>query len=85
MDRKWLGIVGCGAAFLFLWASKPPATIPRQAPRLTVINTLHDLRSAVTRLRPLQMPLGKPQPGEWLAEHKEQGQTFEQFARRLRK
>lgn len=83
MDRKWLGIVGCGAAFLFLWASKPPATIPRQAPRLTVINTLHDLRSAVTRLRPLQMPLGKPQPGEWLAEHNEQGQTFEQFARRF--
>jgi archaemetzincin len=32
-----------------------------------------------TRLRPLAKPLGKPQPGEWLAEHKEDGQTFAQY------
>jgi archaemetzincin len=32
-----------------------------------------------TRLRPLAEPLGKPQPGEWLAEHKEAGQTFAQY------
>lgn len=32
-----------------------------------------------TRLRPLAEPLGKPQPGEWLAEHKEEGQTFAQY------
>jgi len=40
-----------------------------------------------TRLRPLAEPLGKPQPGEWLAEHKESGQTFAQYlaARPVRK
>src|SRR6186713_188422 len=32
-----------------------------------------------TRLRPLAKPLGNPQPGEWLAEHKEDGQTFQQY------
>jgi archaemetzincin len=32
-----------------------------------------------TRLRPLASPLGKPQSGEWLAEHKEVGQTFHQY------
>lgn len=32
-----------------------------------------------TRLRPLAEPLGKPQTGEWLAEHKESGQTFAQY------
>ena len=32
-----------------------------------------------TRLRLLADPLGEPQPGEWLAEHKEPGQTFAQY------
>ena len=31
------------------------------------------------KLRPLATKLGKPQPGEWLAEHKENGQTFAQY------
>ena len=31
------------------------------------------------RLRPLALPLGEPQPGDWLAEHKEDGQTFAQY------
>jgi archaemetzincin len=31
-------------------------------------------------LAALDVPLGVPQPGEWLAEHKEKGQTFEDYA-----
>jgi archaemetzincin len=29
-----------------------------------------------TRLKPLAIPLAKAEPGDWLAEHKEKGQTF---------
>src|SRR5262249_47924565 len=28
------------------------------------------------RLRPLAIPLGEPREGDWLAEHREKGQTF---------
>lgn len=31
------------------------------------------------KLALLDVPLGIPKPGEWLAEHKESGQTFEQY------
>jgi archaemetzincin len=31
------------------------------------------------RLTPLATRLGKPRPGEWLFEHKEQGQTFDEY------
>ncbi|WP_136667045.1 archaemetzincin [Flavobacterium sp. H122] len=31
------------------------------------------------KLASLDVPLGTPQSGEWLAEHKESGQTFEQY------
>jgi hypothetical protein len=32
-----------------------------------------------TRLTPLATKLGKPRPGEWLFEHKESGQTFDEY------
>src|SRR5947209_14761456 len=31
------------------------------------------------RLRPLASPLEEPGPGDWLAEHREKGQTFRQY------
>jgi archaemetzincin len=31
------------------------------------------------RLRPLALPLEQPRPGDWLTEHPEPGQTFEQY------
>jgi archaemetzincin len=33
------------------------------------------------KLLPLHTPLGEPQPGDWLAEHHEPGQTFMQYVR----
>ena len=33
------------------------------------------------RLRPLHRPLGKPQPGDWLSQHEEGGETFLEYAR----
>jgi archaemetzincin len=37
------------------------------------------LRQAILRLTPLHEPLEKPQPGDWLAQHKEPGQTFDEY------
>lgn len=37
------------------------------------------LHAAIEKLKPLHTPLGKPQPGDWLVEHKEDGQTFKQY------
>ena len=34
-----------------------------------------------SKLRPLALPLAKPKPGDWLAEHKEDGQTFAAYLR----
>jgi archaemetzincin len=34
-----------------------------------------------SKLRPLATPLAKPKPGDWLAEHKEDGQTFAAYLR----
>ena len=33
------------------------------------------------KLRPLANPLPAPRPGDWLAEHPEPGQTFDQYVR----
>lgn len=37
------------------------------------------LVAAIEKLKPLHTPLGELQPGDWLAEHKEEGQTFRQY------
>jgi len=37
------------------------------------------LQEAIKRLHPLHRKLSKPQPGEWLFEHNEPGQTFSQY------
>jgi archaemetzincin len=39
------------------------------------------LHKQIELLRPLHKPLGKPGPGDWLAQHKESGQTFDQYIR----
>jgi archaemetzincin len=37
------------------------------------------LAPAIARIRPLFKPKSPPQPGDWLAEHREAGQTYAQF------
>ncbi|MBL7224369.1 MAG: hypothetical protein ISS72_10995 [Candidatus Brocadiae bacterium] len=37
------------------------------------------IKRAMARLQPLHHKLGKPKPGDWLAEHHEDGQTFAQY------
>lgn len=39
------------------------------------------LRATADKLAPLHTPVGKPQPGDWLAEHRESGQTFDEYLR----
>lgn len=46
-------------------AAEPPAAKP--------------LYAVIEKLKPLHTPLGKPQPGDWLVEHNEDGQTFKQY------
>ena len=40
-----------------------------------------ELPAALARLLPLHTKLGPPQPGDWLAEHKEPGQSYAQYLR----
>jgi len=37
------------------------------------------LRTLIGQLEPLHQRLGRPEPGDWLASHKEPGQTFRQY------
>src|ERR1051326_6917794 len=39
------------------------------------------IRKAGNALRPLHSTMGKPKPGDWLAHHKESGQTFDEYLR----
>jgi archaemetzincin len=39
------------------------------------------LSQAADRIRPLHRPKEKPKPGDWLAEHRESGQTFAEYLR----
>ena len=54
-------------------------TTPESEPAVRTVSTVAQLRAGVIRLRSLQLPMDPPQPGDWLAEHKENGQTFNQF------
>jgi archaemetzincin len=56
---------------------RAPVVRPGPVPAPSLVG-LRDLRR---RLRPLQQPLGRPAPGDWLAQHHEAGQTFEQYLR----
>ena len=42
---------------------------------------VRELQAAMSRLKPLHTPMGKPRPGDWLEKHKESGQTFSQYLR----
>lgn len=38
-----------------------------------------ELRAMIKKLEPLHKRLGRPAPGDWLASHEEDGQTFDQY------
>ena len=61
-------------------AIKPAETRPAAASKAREPNSMiPELRQAILRLTPLHKPLEKPQSGDWLAQHKEPGQTFAEY------
>jgi len=38
-----------------------------------------EITMAMNKIKPLFKPKSAPQPGDWLAEHKEPGQSYRQF------
>lgn len=55
-------------------AAAPPAG---EAPAVKL--SVAELEEIQEKLRPLHVRLGPPKPGEWLAKHKEAGQTFAEY------
>lgn len=54
----------------------------RSAPELRPeLDSVEALELAVDRLMPIHEALPSPQPGDWLAEHDEPGESFEQYRR----
>jgi len=78
--------LACAAAIAvagFLCAADRPAAAVKdasgrehsRAKRLSAA----DLKKLIKKLEPLHEPLGKPGPGDWLASHHEDGQTFDEY------
>lgn len=69
-----------GAA-CFFWKGKPKPSATEAAEQVSPISglDLQQLKKMAGQLESLQQPLCKPQDGDWLAEHSEDGQTFSQF------
>lgn len=77
--RRSLPVLAALISLALLFAcrsSAPPATDPPTLPPADAPSEVTRLHRLATRLRPLQDPLPSPQPGDWLAEHEERGQTF---------
>ena len=80
-----LALVACSSPLLAEAPVSAPAVAKSiAAPRGVRTSRVGDptaLARTVTRLKPLHEPLGKPRPGDWLAQHKEAGQLFRQYLR----
>ena len=59
---------------------EPLVTLPAK-PHAGEVESHGQLPVPFARLLPLHTKLGPPQPGEWLAEHKEPGQSYWQYVR----
>jgi archaemetzincin len=57
-----------------------PQTLPAK-PHADEVESQGRLPATFARLLPLHTKLGPPQPGDWLAEHKEPGQSYSQYVR----
>jgi hypothetical protein len=64
-------LIGAGIVYVLAEDAGKPAATPEP--------DVKKLKAAMDLLRPLHTVLGKPQPGDWLVSHPEDGQTFDQY------
>ncbi|MAG93963.1 MAG: hypothetical protein CMJ48_09465 [Planctomycetaceae bacterium] len=79
-----LRVAGAALVSLFTIAACTIATAPPKNSKATSTDKpspVEDLQDLITKLTPLHTTPKPPQPGEWLAEHEEAGQTFQQYIR----
>jgi archaemetzincin len=69
------GLIALGPLAIHSAAERPKSGAARPAP------TLAQIQAAKKKLLPLHARLARPQPGDWLASHKEAGQSFDQYRR----
>ncbi|MFK7769171.1 MAG: archaemetzincin [Mariniblastus sp.] len=68
------------ALTLFTMCSITAFAIQQQAGNGRTLST-NAIKKTIKKLKPLHTELGKPKDGEWLATHRESGQTFVQYVR----
>src|SRR5262245_15959767 len=78
MRRTGILTVACAIALIGSLAAIRRMNLPRAEP-IEATGPTH--LEVETKLQPLGKKLGKPQPGDWLAAHKEDGQTFDEYLR----
>src|SRR5688500_6665855 len=71
-------VLVCGVVFLAMAKERQR---DKDQGRPTTAPDLAAIRAAAIKIKPLHRPKGPPQPGDWLAEHEEPGQTFDQYIR----
>jgi len=64
-----------------IWWSRPGTSAKERPPPQKPAPNVAKLQAQAERITPLHRKMSKPQPGDWLAEHKEAGQTFQQYLR----
>ncbi len=80
--RRRIGILVAMVALvgaLVVWAAAGRRPAPVPGPDGVI--SAETLRAVAAKIRPLQAKLAKPGPHDWLANHKESGQTFAQYLR----
>ena len=60
------------------WGCTSDADSPGEGPKTGPLDR-SGIAAAMSKLRPLHRELGPPRPGDWLAEHHEEGQTFAEY------
>jgi archaemetzincin len=68
-------LLACLAILYLTGCGSHPATSPTGAPSIPA----SDLKAQMKAIAPLFSPLEKPRAGDWLASHKENGQTFQEW------
>jgi len=79
VSKKSIAVVSV-ALCVFIVSYAIISSYPRRASTAERIDKLL-LPAKFKKLIPLHRPIAKPQPGDWLAEHREAGQTFRQYVR----